>query len=110
MGLIINKAVKFLSKNWKKIAAPFAALATGFASFFLGKNLEKRKAEKEIAKLQKAIRKQEAELMVLESSQKKSSSDKRKIKRLIAKNKELEAQRDSAVKNAEGLDREPSRV
>lgn len=110
MESIINKSVQFLSKNWKRIAAPFAAIATGVVGFLFGKNLERRKAEKEIAQLQKALRKHEAELIALESIQKKSFSDKRKIKRLKARIAELESQKEAAVKEAAELDREPSRV
>lgn len=95
MGSFFNKALQFLSKNWKRIVTPLGTLAAGL---FLGKSLEKHQAEKEISKLQKVIRKHEAELIALESIQKKSVSDKRKIRELEIKIRKLETQRDSLSK------------
>lgn len=71
MGSFFNKALQFLSKNWKRIVTSLGTLAAGL---FLGKSLEKHEAEKEFSKLQKVIRKQEAKLIALESIQKKVSA------------------------------------
>lgn len=95
MGSFFNKALQFLSKNWKRIVTPLGTLVAGL---FLGTSLEKHKAEKEILKLQKVIRKHEAELIALESIQKKSVSDRRKIRELETKIRKLETQRDSLSK------------
>lgn len=95
MGSFFNKALQFLSKNWKRIVTPLGTLAAGL---LLGKSLEKHKAEKEISKLQKVIRKHEAELIALESIQKKSFSDKRKIRALEIKIRKLETKKDSLSK------------
>lgn len=75
MGSFFNKALQFLSKDWKRIVTPLGTLAAGL---FLGKSLEKHEAEKEFSKLQKVIRKQEAKLIALESIQKKSFRDKKR--------------------------------
>ena len=85
MGSFFNKALQFFSKNWKRIVTPLGTLAAGF---FFGNSLGKRGAETEISKLQKVIRKHEAELIAFESIQKKSFRDKRK----------LETQKDSLSK------------
>lgn len=53
MGSFFNKALQFLSKNWKRIVTSLGTLAAGL---FLGKSLEKHEAEKEFSKLQKVIR------------------------------------------------------
>lgn len=95
MGSLFNKALQFFSKNWKRIVTPLGTLAAGL---FLGKSLEKHKAEKEISKLQKVIRKHEAELIALESIQKKSFRDKRKMRELETKIRKLETQKDSLSK------------
>ena len=94
MGSFFNKALQFLSKNWKRIVTSLGTLAAGF----LGKSLEKHEAEKEFSKLQKVIRKQEAKLIALESIQKKSFSDQRKIRELKTKIRKLETQKDSLSK------------
>ena len=101
MGSFFNKALQFLSKNWKRIVTPLGTLAVGL---FLGKSLEKHETEKEFSKLQKVIRKQEAKLIALESIQKKSFRDKRKIRELETKIRKLEIQKESLSKNAEELD------
>lgn len=101
MGSFFNKALQFLSKNWKRIVTPLGTLAAGL---FLGKSLEKHETEKEFSKLQKVIRKQEAKLIALESIQKKSFRDKRKIRELETKIRKLEIQKESLSKNAEELD------
>lgn len=101
MGSFFNKALQFLSKNWKRIVTPLGTLAAGL---FLGKSLEKHEDEKEFSKLQKVIRKQEAKLIALESIQKKSFRDKRKIRELETKIRKLEIQKESLSKNAEELD------
>lgn len=101
MGSFFNKALQFFSKNWKRIVTPLGTLAAGL---FLGKSLEKHEAEKEFSKLQKVIRKQEAKLIALESIQKKSFRDKRKIRELETKIRKLEIQKESLSKNAEELD------
>lgn len=101
MGSFFNKALHFLSKNWKRIVTPLGTLAAGF---FLGKSQEKHETEKEFSKLQKVIRKQEAKLIALESIQKKSFRDKRKIRELETKIRKLEIQKESLSKNAEELD------
>ena len=46
MGSFFNKALQFLSKNWKRIVTSLGTLAAGL---FLGKSLEKHEAEKEFA-------------------------------------------------------------
>lgn len=101
MGSFFNKALQFLSKNWKRIVTLLGTLAAGL---FLGTSLEKHKAEKEISKLQKVIRKHEAELIAVESIQKKSFSDKRKIRELETIIRKLEMQKESLSKNAKELD------
>lgn len=97
MGSFFNKAFQFLSKNWKRIVTPLGTLAAGF---FFGNSLGKRSAETEFSKLQKVIRKQEAKLIALESIQKKSFRDKRKIRGLETKIRKLEIQKESLSKNA----------
>ena len=101
MGSFFNKAFRFLSKNWKRIVTPLGTLAAGF---FFGNSLGKRSAETEFSKLHKVIRKQEAKLIALESIQKKSFRDKRKIRELETKIRKLEIQKESLSKNAEELD------
>ena len=95
MGSFFNKALQFLSKNWKRIVTSLGTLAAGL---FLGKSLEKHESEKEFSKLQKVIRKQEAKLIALESIQKKRFSDQRKIRELKTKIRKLETQKDSLSK------------
>lgn len=95
MGSFFNKAFQFFSKNWKRIVTTLGTLAAGF---FFGNSLGKRSAETEISKLQKVIRKHEAKLIALESIQKKSFSDQRKIRELKTKIRKLETQKDSLSK------------
>lgn len=95
MGSFFNKAFQFLSKNWKRIVTPLGTLVAGF---FFGNSLGKRSAETEFSKLQKVIRKQEAKLIALESIQKKSFRDKRKIRELETKIRNLEIQKESLSK------------
>lgn len=95
MGSFFNKALQFFSKNWKRIVTPLGTLVAGF---FFGNSLGKRGAETEISKLQKVIRKHEAELIAFESIQKKSFRDKRKIRELETKIRKLETQKDSLSK------------
>ena len=89
---------QFLLRNWSALLKndPIDSLLA--AGLFLGKSLEKHEAEKEFSKLQKVIRKQEAKLIALESIQKKSFSDQRKIRELKTKIRKLETQKDSLSK------------
>lgn len=89
MGSFLSKAVQLLGKNWKKLAKPFAAVVGLFGAAGIGAWIERRKAEKEKAKLIKAIRKHEAEIQALESQNKQNWINKLQIKRLESENARL---------------------
>ncbi len=96
MGSLLSKAVQVLSKNWKKLVKPITAIAgllgaagigAGIGTFF-----ERKRAEKEKAKLIKALRNHEAGIQALEARDKKSFIDKRRIKKLESEVEELKGQ------------------
>ena len=89
MGSFLSKATQLLSKNWKKLAKPFAAIVGLFGAAGIGAWIERRKAEKEKAKLTKVIRKHEAEILALESQSKQNWINKLQIKRLESENAQL---------------------
>ncbi len=92
MGSLLNKAVRLLSKNWKKLAKPFAAVIGLLGAAGIGGFIERRRAEKREAKQKKVIRKHEAALRALQSQDEQSLLDKRKIKKLEAELEDLRAQ------------------
>lgn len=95
MASLLNKIVQLLSKYGVKILEVLAAGLSCLAAFFLGKNLERRKNEKKIAELQKAIRKHDAEIAALEAAQKRSLKDRLELKRLRKEKAELEKELES---------------
>ncbi len=92
MGSLLNKAVRLLSKNWKKLAKPFAAVIGFLGAAGIGGFIERRRAEKREAKLKRVILKHEAVIQALQSQDKQSLLDKRKIKKLKAELEDLRAQ------------------
>ena len=95
MASLLNKIVQLLSKYGVKILEVLAASLSCLATFFLGKNLERRKSEKKIAELQEAIRKHDAEIAALEAAQKRSLKDRLELKRLRKEKAELEKELES---------------
>ena len=86
MESFLNRAVRLLSKNWKKLAKPITAIASLLGAASIGAGMgaffERRRARKEKAKLEKVVRKHEAAILALEAKSKKSLMDKRRIKEL----------------------------
>lgn len=92
MGSLLSKAVQVLSKNWKKLVKPFATIASLLGAAGIGAFFERKKAEKDKAKLIKALRNHEAMIQALEARDKKSFMDKRRIKKLENEVEELKRQ------------------
>ena len=96
MGSLLSKAVQVLSKNWKKLVKPFAAIASLLGAAGIGAGIgtffERKKAEKDKAKWIKELRNHEAMIQALEAQDKKSFRDKWRIKKLENEVEELKRQ------------------